>query len=318
MADAGALVERDGRWGLERETAVRAAGDGRAGRSSARIDRLDAASREVLLAASVIGRRFGLALLAGVGGHGRRPPGRAARAAAARPRPRGAPLARTGVPLQARADPGGRLPHARRRAPARRCTRAPPTWLEQRYADALEEVYGLLAHHWLRAADDDRAAPYLALAGDRAARNWALDEAIEHYRALLELLEQRGAAEQAAEVLFKLALALHTSMRFGEANDAYQRAFELWQPAAVRPAATATLHVRTTYVPRVADPTRAGWWADIRLCMQLFDRLVETGPERDDPAVAGRTLGDRRRRPACTGSICGRTRLVGRPTDDCA
>ena len=81
-------------------------------------------------------------------------------------------------------------------------------------------------------------------------------------------------------MLFKLALALHTSMRFSEANGAYQRAFELWTPPADSPVATETLRVATTYVPRVPDPKLAGWWADIRLGMQQFDRLVEAGPER--------------------------------------
>ncbi len=278
MADSGGLVERDGRWELGRETAVRLPATVEQV-VSARIDQLDADAHDVLLDASVIGRRFGLALLAGIGAEGRDTP------AALRE------LQRLDLIREERRwpEPEYRFKHAliqegayrtlvRQRREALHARSA--TWLEHRYAGAAEEVYGLLAHHWLRAADADRAAHYLALAGDSAARSWALDEAIEHYRALLALLQQRGAAEQAATVLFKLALALHTSMRFGEANEAYQRAFDLWQPAIVKPAATATLRVDTTYVPRVADPTRAGWWADIRLGMQLFDRLVEAGPER--------------------------------------
>ena len=37
-------------------------------------------------------------------------------------------------------------------------------WLERRYAENPEEVFGLLAHHWLEAADDDKAVAYLARA----------------------------------------------------------------------------------------------------------------------------------------------------------
>ena len=35
-----------------------------------------------------------------------------------------------------------------------------------------------------------------------------------------------------------------------------------------------------SYVPRVFDPRDAGFWPDINLCMQLFDRLVEAWPDR--------------------------------------
>ena len=85
-----------------------------------------------------------------------------------------------------------------------------------------------------------------------------------------------------ALVLFKLALALHTSLRFAEANETYQRAFELWTPP--RPAAadepTATLRVATSFLPNDPDPRSAIAWPNIQLCMQLFDRLVEPWPER--------------------------------------
>src|SRR5262249_60664677 len=44
--------------------------------------------------------------------------------------------------------------------------------------------------------------------------------------------------------------------------------------------AVETLRMAASYVPQIPDPTRAGWWPDIQLCMQLFDRLVEAWPER--------------------------------------
>ena len=278
MADSGALAQRDGRWELVRETAVELPATVEQV-ILARIDRLESQDHELLLAASVIGRQFGFALLAGVAGEG------IDLQAGLRE------LQRLDLVHEERRwpEPEYRFKHAliqegayrtlvsdrRRELHARAAA-----WLEHRHANALEEVYGLLAHHWLEAANDDRAAQYLALAGDRARRNWALDEAIGHYRALLQVLERRGEDQEAAGVLFKLALALHTSMRFSEANAAYQRAFQLWTPPAGVPAASRTLRVATTYVPRVPDPAYAGWWADIRLGMQLFDRLVVAGPER--------------------------------------
>src|SRR4029079_5268526 len=106
----------------------------------------------------------------------------------------------------------------------KRLHRRAAEWLRVRYAERDAEVLGLLAHHWLRAEDEQKAADYLLRAGDKARLEYALDEAIEHYRDLLPLLERRGERQEVALVLFKLALALHTSLRFVEANEAYQRA----------------------------------------------------------------------------------------------
>ena len=65
-------------------------------------------------------------------------------------------------------------------------------WLEGRRAGREQEGAGVLAHHWLGAHDEDKAVHYLTLAGDRARQEYALDEAIAHYRDLLPLLERRG------------------------------------------------------------------------------------------------------------------------------
>src|SRR5207253_1445663 len=152
-------------------------------------------------------------------------------------------------------------------------------WLEERYAERDAEVLGLLAYHWLRAEDEEKAAGYLLRAGDKARLEYALDEAIEHYRDLLPLLERRGERQEIALVLFKLALALHTSLRFAEANEAYQRAFEHWTPPEPR-TATERLRVATSFLPNDLDPKSAIAWPNIQACMQLFDRLVEAWPER--------------------------------------
>jgi hypothetical protein len=49
-------------------------------------------------------------------------------------------------------------------------------------------------------------------------------------------------------VLFKLALALHMSLRFAEANETYQRAFEHWTPAGSQRAPDADLRVATSFL----------------------------------------------------------------------
>jgi ABC-type oligopeptide transport system substrate-binding subunit/class 3 adenylate cyclase len=246
----------------------------------ARIDRLTPECHEVLTAASVLGRRFGLPLLEGItGGNGRI-------------RDRLHELQRLDLMREGRRwpQPEYRFKHALIQEAAYRTIltdrrqglhRRAAEWLEQQHAGNEEEVFGLLAHHWLSASDEDKAVHFLTRAGDKARQEYALDEAIGHYQALLRLLERRGEERAIALVLFKLALTLHTSLRYAEANAAYQRAFEHWaRPDPWPGAPTATLRVATSFLPNDSDPRSAIAWPNIQLCMQLFDRLVEAWPER--------------------------------------
>ncbi|MGZ8651760.1 MAG: ABC transporter substrate-binding protein [Actinomycetota bacterium] len=256
----------------------------------ARIDRLDAGARDALVAASVLGRQFGLPLLeAVVGGE------------EGAVRQSLLDLMRLDLVREGRRwpEPEYRFKHALIQEAAyrtlvtvdrNRLHRDAAGWLEARYEGREEEVAGLLAHHWLAADDEDKAVTYLAIAGDGARQEYALDEAIGHYRELLPILERRGEDREIALVLFKLALALHMSLRFKEANETYQRAFPFWTPPEPFPGEpTATVTVATSYRPRDHDPRSAIAWPDIQLCMQLFDRLVEQWPERTIvPSLADR------------------------------
>ncbi|MGZ8579199.1 MAG: AAA family ATPase, partial [Actinomycetota bacterium] len=253
----------------------------------ARIDRLDREAHGAMMAASVLGRQFGLQLLEAVAGIDH------VRAALI-------DLQRLDLVREGRRwpEPEYRFKHALIQEAAyrtlvaadrNRLHRKAAEWLEERHAGREDEVAGLLAYHWLGADDEDKAIAYLTRAGDRARQEYALDEAIGHYRDLLPLLERRGERREVALVLFKLALALHVSLRFAEANDAYQRAFTFWDPpdlrartvpGSEREAPSATLRVATSFLPNDPDPRSAIAWPNIQLCMQLFDRLVEQWPER--------------------------------------
>jgi ABC-type transport system substrate-binding protein/class 3 adenylate cyclase len=278
LVDSGALVREDESWRFDHEVAVEIPATVERV-ILARLDRLPPQSHELVVSASVLGRQFSLALLEGVSGDGELAE-------------RLHELQRLDLIREARRwpQPEYQFKHALIQEAAYRTMLAPrrmglhrkaAEWLETQYSEHEEEVYGLLAHHWLQAKDEEKAIAYLTKAGDKARQEYALDEAIEHYRALLPLLEERGERQEVALVLFKLALALHTALRFREANAAYQRAFEHWTPpaGAVSPP-TKTLRMAASYVPTNADPSFAGWWPDIQLVMQLFDRLVEAWPER--------------------------------------
>lgn len=245
-----------------------------------RIDRLSPEAHATLTAASVLGRQFRLPMLEAL------VPGEDAILTPL------TELQRLDLLREGRRwpDPEYRFKHALIQEVAyrtlvrqdrERLHRIAAGWLEDRYAGRVEEVAALLAHHWLGANDEDKAVAYLQTAGDRARQEYALDEAVGHYRQLLPLLERRGERREMALVLFKLALALHMSLRFAEANEAYQRAFGYWTaPEPPDEPPTEVLRVSSSFLPNDPDPRSAIAWPNIQLCMNLFDRLVEQWPER--------------------------------------
>ncbi len=111
-----------------------------------------------------------------------------------------------------------------------------------------------------------------------ARREHALDEAVDHYRTLLPILERMGDRRTTALVLLRLGHALHTALRFAECNAAYQEAFQLWEyePS---PPAVETLRFAGPPWWRPVDPIRSYWLQDMQLQMALFDRLVERWPD---------------------------------------
>ncbi|HEY5860991.1 MAG TPA: ABC transporter substrate-binding protein [Actinomycetota bacterium] len=243
----------------------------------ARIDRLEPSPRQTLLAASVLGRRFSLSLLEAVAGDA------GIRGALSE-------LMRLDFVREGRRwpEPEFRFKHALiQEAAYRTLVKDDRARLHRKAAESLEaqrgegsrELAGLLAHHWLGAADEDKAVRYLTLAGDRARQEYALDEAVAYYRELLPLLERRGEEHAIALGLFKLALALHMALRFSEADATYQRAFEHWTPPTPVDA-EASVRFASSFLPNDPDPRSAIAWPNIQLCMQLFDRLVEQWPER--------------------------------------
>ncbi len=71
-------------------------------------------------------------------------------------------------------------------------------WYEEVFRDDLEAFYPLLAYHWLKAEDSDRALLYLEKAGVQALRNYANEEAIEFFSQALELVDKKGLTIESA------------------------------------------------------------------------------------------------------------------------
>ncbi len=276
LIDEGALTPSGSGWVFDRDAALTVPETVEKVVQS-RIDRLDPSTHMVLTSASVLGRSFGLPLLQGIADE---------RGGVL---PAVQDLLRSDLLVEARRWPQAEylfkhaltreaayrtLPEGRRRALHRHAAE----WLERQFEGNDEEVVELLARHWTAAGVDDRAAPALLRAGDLARGRHALEEAIEHYRQLLPLLEGSGDTPTTTLVLFKLGLAYHTALRFAEANATYQRAFELWSPAPSQEATETLLFAGPAFFD-VPDPVRSYALQDIQLQMALFDRLVERWPD---------------------------------------
>ena len=59
-------------------------------------------------------------------------------------------------------------------------------YFEHKFKSNLEDFYPLLAHHWSLAENDDKAVTYLDKAGTQALRNFANEEAIQFFEAILK------------------------------------------------------------------------------------------------------------------------------------
>jgi ABC-type oligopeptide transport system substrate-binding subunit/class 3 adenylate cyclase len=159
--------------------------------------------------------------------------------------------------------------------------------LEQLFPERIEEQVGLLAHHWERAEEPERATEYLLRAGDQARLAYAHQEAIDYYQRALAFLKDKGEHESAARTLMKLGLTYYTAFDFRGARQVYEEGFALWQKAGeVQPAVPpqpAPHALRVAWRdPRTLDPTVAtmDYWSGPTQ-YALFSGLVEESAEME-------------------------------------
>ena len=111
-----------------------------------------------------------------------------------------------------------------RRAIHRRIAQA----IESLFADRLDEFTSLLAHHYTRAEDWDKAQEYLFKAGDQAGRMAGDSEALEHFRqaedAYIQAFGDKLSPLQRASLARKIGAALHATGHYEEALQHFRRA----------------------------------------------------------------------------------------------
>jgi ABC-type oligopeptide transport system substrate-binding subunit/class 3 adenylate cyclase len=292
LIDEGAIVQdgATGRWQATRDVGDIAIPDTLQGLLLARIDRLQEETKRVLQMAAVIGRIFLYRVLEAI----------AAAEAAVEEQALERRLVtlqdeemireRTRIPeleyifkhhLTQEAAYNGLLKRERR-IYHRQVGEA----LERLFPDRVEEQVGLLAHHWERAGDAEKAVEYLQRAGDQARLAYAHEEAVAYYERALALLKAGEEQEPAARMLMKLGLTHHNAFQYQRAREAYAAGFALWQRAgttqvaAVLPPAPHPLRVQW-YEPRSLDAGATFAEETMMTIGQLFSGLLELTPEMD-------------------------------------
>ena len=228
LIDGGviALDEPTGRWQVVRDVADIAIPDTLHGVLMGRIDGLQAGAKRVLQLASVIGRIFTYPVLAAVAQerglddaalHGHLLALQRAQMIRERARvPEVEYILKHHLTQQAAYKS---MLGRERRAIHRRVAQV----LEGSYPDRIEEQVELLAHHWARAEEPQKAVGYLVRAGQKAAERYANQEALGYYGQALERVE---AGAERDRILAHRAGLLLSLYRGQEAAGDYGRLLE--------------------------------------------------------------------------------------------
>jgi ABC-type oligopeptide transport system substrate-binding subunit/class 3 adenylate cyclase len=286
LIDEGAIVrdEVSGRWEATKDVEEIPIPDTLHGVLMARIDRLQAETKRVLQMASVIGRVFLYRVLAAIAEEERELDERLLnlqREEMIRERARLPELEYIFKHELTREAAYNGLLKKERLAFHRQAGEA----LERLFSERLVEQMGLLAYHYERAGDTDKAIHYLLKAGDRARTMYAHEEAIDYYERALAFMRAEEDDERAARTLMKMGLAHHSAFDFKRSRRSYEEAFALLEqvrerePDAVPPAPHA-LRVPWSERPTL-DPALAGDVSSVELVRQLFAGLVALSPELD-------------------------------------
>jgi tetratricopeptide (TPR) repeat protein len=100
--------------------------------------------------------------------------------------------------------------------------------MEELYPDRLEGLYGLLAHHFKLAGQRERAIKYFRQASQQAVTVFAYEEAVENLRKALELLEPVDQPEKKLDLLEELGDVCRLVRDFSGSITYYQQALDLW------------------------------------------------------------------------------------------
>jgi ABC-type oligopeptide transport system substrate-binding subunit/class 3 adenylate cyclase len=289
LIEQGALVHEGDHWRTATEIVSVEIPDTVQGVLLARIDRLDADLRRTLQLASVIGKTFLYRILQAIAAAEQELDTHLAqlqRADLVREKARRPELEymfKHSLTQEAAYDS---LVVERRREFHRKVGNA----LEELFAERRDEFLGLLAYHFDRAGEREKAIDYLIRAGDKTRLEDAHEEAVKFYERAIELAMERGDLDRAGNTWLKLGLIYHANFEFDKAHEANERAFQLLRQAQhtetraagplERPDATpCVLDVTSNVEFRRLDPGLAGLTWELDVMGALFAGIAEMDAE---------------------------------------
>ena len=240
LIDSGAVVhdETTGRWQATGDIADITIPDTLHGVLMARIDRLQSETKRVLQLASVIGRVFFYRVLAAVAQEERELDAHLLilqREQMIRERARMPELEYIFKHQLTQEAAYNGLLKKDRRIYHRQVAEA----LERLYPERIEEQVGLLAHHWERAEEPEKAIGYLLRAGNQAHLAYANEEALAYFHRALALLDGSQLSESRKdwrlEALKGLGQIYFGTGKVAEAEEPFREAIALGQKMGLAP-----------------------------------------------------------------------------------
>jgi len=246
LIDEGTITYDDPteRWCATRDIAAIPIPDTLHGVLGARIDRLEPGARRVLRLASVIGRAFPYRVLAEVACEGAQLDGRLLalqRQQLIRERARLPEVEYIFHHELTREAAYDGLLMQERQAHHRHVAET----LERLFPEQVDEQAGLLAHHWERAGDRDRAIEYLLKAAESSRQTYSNQEAVAHLQRALALLEGVDTAQHTRwrmEALWGMGIVLLSIGQVNEAEAPLREAIALGTEIGLDAHALARLH----------------------------------------------------------------------------
>ena len=88
--------------------------------------------------------------------------------------------------------------------------------IEKLYQERVEDFYEELAYHWERSGDDEKTLEYLMKAGEKAARRYLNEAAIDYYTRAIQLAEDMGISGDRLAEVYEARGQVHNTMSFYE------------------------------------------------------------------------------------------------------
>jgi len=107
--------------------------------------------------------------------------------------------------------------------------------IEKVFAGRIQEFYGMLAHHYSKAGQQEKTEEYLIKAGEESMKSGASSEAVNFFKKALETQLQNNNntpdKQKVADLEEKLAFALYASGQYTEAVDYFEKVICFYHPS---------------------------------------------------------------------------------------